>query len=165
MHVVNKSAEWSSTTNPVRHHASQSSAQGQPANQPEGARRSKSNNPTCSHHGSLCALSRIYQSWPLHCCSARFVCACVCMSTHILSSHHWPACSMPEIQTQSCKWRGEKRQNYALQRWPGMSPLQHQIMTENAELCAFFLMLRYIGDGCLMANWSLLDHHLHFHHN
>lgn len=84
MHVVNKSAEWSSTTNPVRHHASQSSAQGQPANQPEGARRSKSNNPTCSHHGSLCALSRIYQSWPLHCCSARFVCACPHTFSHLI---------------------------------------------------------------------------------
>ena len=104
-----------------------------------------------------CVLSAEYISHDL--CTAALqgvcVCACVCACAHIFS-HHWTACSMPEIQTQSCKRRREKRQNYALQCWPGMLPLQHQIMTENAELCAFFnveIHWQWMLDGELESSW------------
>ncbi|TNN22607.1 hypothetical protein EYF80_067279 [Liparis tanakae] len=59
MHVVNKSIDWPATANPVRHRARrQPATQGQPAEQPEGARRSKCDNPAGSRHRSQRALCR-----------------------------------------------------------------------------------------------------------
>ena len=165
MHVVNKSAEWSSTTNPARHHASQSATQGQPANQPEGGPKVII---PLALIMDLCVLSAEYISRDLCTAALRGVCVHVCACPHTFSHliiEQRAACLRYKHNHASDGGRKDKTMLCNVGRACCPCNTKSWQKTLSYALFFFFLMLRYIGDGCWMANWSLIDHHLHFHHN